>query len=305
MSRARAVSFVLVTALLLAAPALASRIDLSGDIVFPPRRAAHDVFADSLWDDGRAEITVYEGTIERYGVARPLAARIIVVKEDMDMEQSVKSAAGPVEGRTRPMLKQNLIRDFRTGTYDYHQMCSTFLDRRSGNVAKLVMSSSEGCGITFVELLPSSHGWDRVSHSYWDGEGDSTQHGIDGEFGHPGTPMDALPLWLRRLDLESGQKFMAYLLPSQVSNRVASLRVMPWQIEIIGRADKNGLPVLVHDRSDPGASRTDRYWFDPVWPHPLVRFEGGADATVLTRVKTTRLAYWEKTAPGDEKLIEP
>jgi hypothetical protein len=80
-------------------------------------------------------------------------------------------------------------------------------------------------------------------------------------------------------------------------------------VEVVGRADRHGLPVTVRQErasSGQGAPRIDRYWFDPAWPHGLTRFEsGGEDATVLERVKTMRVAYWQRTAPGDERLLAP
>jgi hypothetical protein len=273
-----------------------------------PRFAPRDLLADRLWDDGRAEYSTYEGTIQRYGIRRALTARIIVVKEDMDIAQGVKSDAGPVAGKTRTVLKQNLIRDFRTGTYDYHQMCSSFLDRSSGHLLKLAMSSTEGCGITFVELRPGEDGWQRKSHSYWDGEGTRTEALLPRAM-TKFVSADALPLWLRRLDLRQAASFTISLLTSQVGNRVQPLGFRNFSIEVAGRSDRHGLPVRVRpldESPESQAASSDRYWFDPAWPHPLVRFEGGGkDATVLRRVKTTRLAYWEKTAPGDERLVLP
>lgn len=272
----------------------------------PPRLAARNFLADRLWDDGRAEVSVYTGTIERYGAVRPLAARIIVVKEDMNTAQLVKSAAGPRTGRTRPVLKLNYLHDFTTGTYDYHQMCSSFLDRATGEVAKLAMSSTDGCGITYVEIRTDGQRVSRQSHSYWEDE--SKSEGDVVSAGGPFVVSDALPLWLRRLDLGHAQVFHTRLLPSQVSNRVASLDLPKAKIEVVGRADRHGLLVRVRSMGGPDwqreFTREDRYWFDPAWPHPLVRFEGGNDPTVLTRVRTTRLAYWNETDPGDERLLE-
>ena len=269
--------------------------------------ATRDLFADRLWDDGRAEYTTYRGTIDRYGVKRPLKARLIVVKEDMDIEQRVKSDKGPAPGRTWTVLKQNYSHDFTTGTYDYHQMSSAFLDRASGVLRKLTVSSQEGCGLTFATLTGGGLSVDRTVHSYWDGEGDrvettSMSHGDPGRI----VSGDALPLWLRRLDLERAQEFHVDLVPPQLSNRVQPLTFRLARVNVAGRADRYGLPVLVREENPPGREiRTDRYWFDRAWPHPLVRFEGGNDPMVLERVKTTRIAYWKKNAPGDERLLEP
>jgi hypothetical protein len=269
-----------------------------------PILAHRSLFDDPIWDDGRAELSVYKGTIERYGKPRSLEATIIVVKEDMDVPQRVKSERGPIAGRTRTVLKQNTLRNFKTGTYEYHQMSSTFLDRSTGNLEKLVMSSTEGCGITFVEVLPQENAWRHVSHSYWDGEGDRERL-IEHRPGRRMIAGDALTLWLRRLDLGRPQWVEAHGLPSQISVHVVEPKLVPAGVEVVGRADRYGFPVNVEWGGRPEERRIDRYWFDSAWPHTLTRFEGGADSTVLERVKTMRIAYWKKTAPGDERLLQP
>ena len=268
-----------------------------------PAFATPDPFADAVWDDGRAEIAVYRGTMPRYGTPRPARARIIVVKEDLDVAQRVKSDGPPAAGRTRPVLKMNTILDFPTGTYDYHQMSSVFVDRESGALEKLAMSSTEGCGITYVEVLPRDAAWRHVSHSYWDGEADR-ELTLALRTERPTLAADALPLLLRRYDLARAATFPADLLPTQLSSRVAAPALVPATIEIAGRPDAHGLPVTVRSVDARGAPRVDRYWFDPASPHGLVRLER-ADGLVLERAKALRLAYWEKTAPGDEKLLEP
>ena len=321
MTPVRRRAFVLVLLACFLVPSLGSTSSYRSS-ASEPHFAERDLLADPIWDDGRAEFTVYKGTISRYGEARALEARIIVVKEDMNLAQGVKSEAGPVAGKTRVVIKQNYSHDFQTGTYAYHQMCSAFLDRATGAMQKLVMSSTEGCGITFVELIPKSvppaepapkgdthprpKPWTRISHSYWEDEGDRQEEIASISRDDPLLALDALPLWLRRLDLKSSQSFVIDLVPSQLGNRVRPLALVRSKIEVVGRADRHGLPVRVMGiRSDDGGRGFDQYWFDPAWPHPLVRFEGGNDPTVLERVKTTRLAYWKETARDDERLLRP
>lgn len=302
------VSFAAGRCLVLLTVVLAVAHDASATQVIVRRQPvlpARDLLGDRLWDDGKAEFSVYKGTIERYGKPRDVAAKIIVVKEDMDLVQRVKSEKGPIPKRTRTVIKQNYLHDFNTGTYDYHQMSSTFLDRETGNLQKLAMSSTEGCGMTYVEVLPRSDAWRHVSHSYWDGEGDRERLIPLRPRDYLKISGDALPLWLRRIDLTRPQLFEGFMLPSQVSGRVAETRFVPAFFQVIGKEDAHGLPVLVRlGGTQPGA-RVDRYWFDPEWPHVLTRFEGGKDATVLERVKTIRIAYWNETDPGDDRLLRP
>jgi len=183
-------------------------------------------------------------------------------------------------------------------------MSSTFLDRATGRLERLTTSSIEGCGLTYVSVRGDEKGVGRVSHSYWDGEADRQE--VKSCSDCPAIIVaDALPLWLRRLDLTRPQSFLVTLLPSQLSNRVAPLEFVPSRVEVVGGAPyRHGLLVRVQDARRDDA-QPDRYWFDPAWPHVLVRFEGGKHATVLERVKTMRIAYWKENAPGDERLLRP
>jgi hypothetical protein len=298
---ARAAALVLVALLALggcareeaAAPASAAPIAF----------AAPDPFADAMWDDGRAEFAVYRGTIERYGITRPLAAKLIVVKEDFDPAAGVKSDAGPVEGRTHTVFKVVTMLEFPTGTYSYRQVATTFLDRETGALTKLAMSSTEACGITYVQVTSRKGAWRHLSHSYFEGEGDRDLI-LPLRADRPAVAADGLALWLRRLDLAKAQSIAVDLLPSQLSSRVRATALVPATIEVVGVADTLGWPVLVKSVDASGAPVVDRWWFDRAAPHGLVRFEG-ADSRTLERTKVVRLAYWEATKPGDEVLLAP
>jgi len=258
--------------------------------------------ADRLWDDGKAEFSVYRGTIKRYGVTRPVTAKIIAVKEDMDDAQRVKSDAGLVAGRTTTVLKLNYLHDFETGMYAYHQMTSTFLDRSTMQLRKLAMSSTEGCGITYVEVLPGASGWRHVSHSYFDGEGDRDVV-ITPQAGRPAVAWDGLALWLRALDFSTPQKFEIALLPSQIANRARIAAFVRASVEILP-AKAAGVTARVSYTDRDGKPRVDMFVFAAAAPHVLTHLERG-DGLALDLVKTQRIAYWEKTRPGDEKLLAP
>ena len=265
---------------------------------------------NALWDDGQAEFSVYRGHFAKYGIPRAFEARFIVVKEDMNRALRVKSDPGPVSGKTATVLKVNYIQDIPTGVYTYHQMTSAFVDRATLATVKLAMSSTEGCGITFVEVLPGRDGLRQVSHSYWDGQADR-----DLRIAAPRGALlwDALPLWLRALDLGKRQTFRAPMLPSQLSGKVEASTLVPATIEVAGTAgpvqpaaggSRQAYPVRVSYKDPAGKERTDTFWFDAAPPHVLVRLERG-DGLTLALARTLRMAYWEKTRPGDEALLVP
>lgn len=270
-----------------------------------PARAAINIPLEfshhAMWDNGKAEFTIYSTTGPKYGVARTYESRIIVVKEDMVANELVKSDSGAVAGRTFPVLKMNYLQDIPTGTYTYHQMVSVFFDRETFRPVKLAMGSMESCGLTYVVLKPSGTSLEHVSHSYWQGEGDRKETipwGDDAIF------YDALPVWLRGLDMLTPMTYRVRLLPSQLSNRVRERALVPATIVVAGRESSPSLSSRGGIRIDVRyEGKEDRFWFHPGPGHVLMRWEK-ADGTVLTMRKTLWLAYWEKHNPGDEALLQ-
>jgi hypothetical protein len=263
--------------------------------------------ANPIWDDGRAEFSTYTGTTERYGTPRPTEAHVIVVKEDLLRTSLVKSDAGPVADRTLEALKMNVIADFPTGTYTYHQMASVFFDRRSLAVLKETMSHTEGCGITFVRVGPKNGKLVHEAHSYWDGEADREVTLAWPADGRARLYADALPLSLRSwAERPTPSEDKVWMLPAQISGRspIESTRPVEAVIRVMdggpidvpaGHFDSRRIAVT-------GPAGTDVYWFDKAFPHVMLMMKTAAGRS-LELSKTQRLDYWKHTAPGDEKLV--
>ncbi|HEY6867892.1 MAG TPA: hypothetical protein VI792_11585, partial [Candidatus Eisenbacteria bacterium] len=242
----------------------------------------------------------------------PTRAFIIVVKEDLVRSTLVKSDAGPVAGRTLEALKMNVIADFPTGTYTYHQMASVFFDRHALGVLKESMSHTEGCGITFVRIGPrAATGGPLVqeTHSYWDGEADRETPVIWPAGDRPHLWWDALPLSLRPwIERPGVYEQPVWLLPGQVSGRSPVEGARP--IEARVRVQDGGTIAVPAGRFDTRkvavatAAGADLFWFDRRPPHVLVMLETAAGRRLLL-ARTQRLDYWNHTAPGDEALVEP
>jgi hypothetical protein len=278
----------------------------------PAERVAAEAFGqDPLWDDGKAEFSTYTGTTERYGKPRPTRASIIVVKEDLVRATLVKSDPGPVPGRTLEALKLNFIADFPTGTYSYHQMATLFFDRTSLVVLKESMSSTEGCGITFVRLGPARGGagtFEQQAHSYWDGEADRATPIRWTADRRPRLFWDALPVSLRTLVARRGAYEVAvWLLPSQVDGRSPIASARPVEARV--RVSDGGTIVVPAGSFETrlaevtSPSGTDRFWFERRFPHTLVQLESAAGRRLLL-ARTQRIDYWNHRDPGDEKLVE-
>ncbi len=265
------------------------------------------ILANSLWDDGRAEFSIYSGTTERYGQTRPIEERLIVVKEDLLDGTLVKSDSGPIEGQTITAIKLNTIADYPTGTYTYHEMSTVMFERASLSVLKETMSHTEGCGITFVRVGPKHGALVHEAHSYWDGEADR-ETVVDWPAGAH-TFADGLPVWLRQWmgGAEPRAWWSVWLMPPQVSGRSPLASTRPIQARIT-RTDGGTLRVpagaFATRRFDVATSTgTDSYWLDRRFPYVMVRLESAAGRRLELR-KTLRLDYWKHNMNGDESILK-
>lgn len=261
------------------------------------------------WDDGKAEVSTYLGTTERYGQTRPTTARIIVVKEDLVRATLVKSDAGPVPGKTVEVLKQIFVADFPTGTYSYHQMASLFFSRHTLELFKEAMSHTESCGITFVRIGPEGGRLIHEAHSYWDGEADRRVPIVWPAPQRPHVHWDALPVWLRSLPRGNRRGAVSvWLLPSQIAGRSPLANTRP--VTAVIRMAPGGQtvrvpfgPILTIRYTVESPAGRDTFWLAAAPPHVLVRMATAAGRR-LELVKTQRLDYWNHHAVGDERLLD-
>ena len=262
-----------------------------------------DTFAGNpLWDDGRAEVDLYEARETFYGQPREFEARMIVVKEDFRTDLHVKSDAGRILGKTIETLKMNHLRMVPTGSYDYHQMVSVWLDREALRFVKLAMTGFESCGMTFVEILPEGDHLSHASHSYWDGEADRR---LSIPFGEGDLLEDALPLYLRGIDFKRNEPLPVSVLPSQLTARVKGTTPVRMTLHVAGR-ETIQVPAGSFETYRVEVARpegSDRYYVEAAFPHLLVELET-AQGRLYRLKKTLRLDYWNHHAVGDEQLLK-
>ena len=103
------------------------------------------------WFSGKAEITSYELSQNRYGENHTGKAVLIYVTEDFDHEKLIKTDTK--QNEDYPVLKLNSTKDFTTGIYPYHIMQSAFLPIEKNNRAvKITSSIQEWCGQSYMQL---------------------------------------------------------------------------------------------------------------------------------------------------------
>ena len=260
---------------------------------------------DPVWDDGKAELCVYDVEWPRYGEPRRGSAMLVLVKEPWAPDLDVKADRPRADGFE--VLKLNHVRDVRTGIYEYHQMASVYLDRRDGSLVKLATTSSEACGITTAEAVDG-----RLStRSYFDGQGDRTGPWPGG------LPEDGLPASLRELvrgELpERVEVFPSLLAPRLPPLEPASFRVSrrPAGEVAVPAGRFPGVEIgltaepaegAAEDGGTAGGGRELRYVFAADPPHRLLAFTA-ADGTSYRLAKCERLAYWRLNRPGDEEWL--
>ena len=257
-----------------------------------------DYLNHAYWDSGKAEFQRLEGRIQKYGIDREAAARLMLVKEPFDPHKRVKSL-GP---DALPVLKMHFFRHIPTGVYDYFQTATLFFDRRTGRVLKYTMSSQDGCGNTFMEYLLEPDRTHRFRYfSYFDDEGDSETVLKDTDF----TFYEALPLVLR-FRLEDGVRYSLQLMESLIANKKQPLTVHPAAVRVnritdetlAGQSISNAFAVTVQ-RED----RQDRFFFEPSFPHRLIRWEK-ENGNILFQTAADFFYYWNYTRPEHRDYLK-
>ena len=131
------------------------------------------------WGDGQAEVAAYDLVIPRDHELRRGVAVSIFATESFSNTRRVKADPGqhPASDIV-PVMKLNLMKDFQTGIYNYHDMLSAFGALAPANglpagvLTKAIYSRQEWLGATFNMALIDKSRVKITSHSYLDGEGD-------------------------------------------------------------------------------------------------------------------------------------
>lgn len=260
-----------------------------------------------LWDDGQAEVALYDARRPQYGKIRSYEAVLIVVKEDFNPAQYVK-ADPPYEGKPLlPVLKFNFLQSYWTENYPYNLFTSIFVQRANpAALVKLTMSSQEWCGNTLKEVKTWTRPAELVFHSYWDGEGDGTRP-LDLRAGD--LLEDQLPVSLRSLRFAPGLEVRTRVLPSLISNHLrhsttfadAIIRVVGEEALTTPRGQIAAWKVSVE-----AGELKQTYWFAQEPPHWLVRMQS-SDGRELRLKQIKRTKYWQVPTyrPDDGRRRRP
>lgn len=262
---------------------------------------SREFIENKIWDDGNAEINIYQAGEIRYGIARESEVAHIFVKESHKPDLLVKADDWKEKGLME-VMKFNYSITVPTGVYSYRQMLSVFFEKKSFYPIKMTFGSQEWCGNSFKEIV-NFNGKSFINFiTYWDHQGSGMKTlGLE-----EGLPLyDALPILLRAVNMKQGGKVQFPMLPSQISSKLT-----PFQPEsaTLAYSGKAMVEVPVGKFSAKGFSVShskgeDLFWFAEEFPHVMLKWKRHDGTQYLLR-KTLRLDYWNKTGPGDEKYLQ-
>ncbi|HEX8428307.1 hypothetical protein [Hymenobacter sp.] len=241
---------------------------------------------NKLWEDGLAEVAVYDAERIVYDKVRRFEYVQITVKEEFNDQYKVKT-----DDYQRPdlfpVMKVNQFCRIPTEQYPYHFLTSLFFRRENPvGLYKLTTSSQEWCGNTFKAFLDDGLQYMQTYNSYWDTQG-AGQRNLRRDILFE----DALPYTLRTLRFAALPTFQAAVCELQQTSKATPPTYYEAEIKVqeAPAADTPEPAWLVRVQLAP--DKTSTYWFAKRYPNLLLR-QAAWDGRNLTLKKVSRYAYW-------------
>lgn len=153
---------------------LASVVLAASTIAAAAKTTGNALVSHPYWNQGGAEISVYELQQNRYREVHLGQLITVVVKEDFLLERQVKNESY-TDPKSTGVVKRIELRRFPTGVYDYSVFSSIFtpLDKLNHpSSLKATSSAQEWCGTTFLQMNRTRTGYVAQQNSYFENEGD-------------------------------------------------------------------------------------------------------------------------------------
>lgn len=234
----------------------------------------------SFWDDGKAEVAVYNATRTIYKKQRRFEYTVITVSETFNKKYRVKT-----EDYQRSdlynVMKLNAFARIQTDKYPYHFLSSLFFLRSNTISAdKFTISSQEWCGNTFKSFLNQDNHFLFSYNSYWDGEGRGERK-LENDFLFE----DQLGYSLRSLKFREGLQFRARVLSAQISNKVTDNGFYDARFTVTNAGTTWKVTVQLAE------GKQNEYVFAAAYPNLLLQ-QRTWDARNLKLKNVSRYAYW-------------
>jgi hypothetical protein len=253
----------------------------------------------AYWYKGEGEINSYRLEQSRYGEIREGEAIMVFVTEDFSKSAHVKLDKPDDTGNDKvSILKQNHLRRFETGIYDYSMMESVFTPvnvEKYPHSLKTTTTSQDWCGHTFTQFNLDGKDFSVKTFSYFEQEGDDRRS------------IDAVlledELWNRiRISPDNIPTGEVDIIPGTFYSRLLHKKIAPKKarIRFENREDIKFL-VLEYLHLD----RTVSIGFDPEFPHKILAWteqDGGQISSRGVLKESIKSAYWQKNAAQFEYL---
>lgn len=263
------------------------------------------------WYQGEAEINRYTLEQNRYKDVHPGEAVLVFVTEDFLTDKQVKND-NYTNPNSVPILKNNILKKFPTGIYDYSIMSSVFTPvetKKQPHTLKVTTSSQEWCGHTFMQINKDGKHYKTKLHSYFENEGDQERR----------VPIAMLEdeIFNRiRMNPKTLPTGKMQILPGTVYTRLRHFEFKPVEASAsLGNyegSDFEGDQLNVYQLRYPALNRTLEIIFEAEAPYEIIgwidaypsAFDRQVRKTIARRTHSIMSAYWTKNGLNDMALRE-
>jgi hypothetical protein len=265
---------------------------------------------DKIWYQGKAEVSRYALQQNRYKDVHPGEHIMIFVTEDFLTDKQVKNERYSNPNST-PVLKNNQLRKFTTGLYDYSIMTSVFTPTKVKEfpfTEKVTTGAQDWCGHAYMQInKKDGGGYNMHLHSYFEQEADKVED----------IPEAILEdeLYNRiRMNPEALPTGSIQLYPSTIYAHLAHKTYQPVQAKAsmsdYSGSEFQGEALKVYTVEYPSFKRTVEIVFEEQAPHRIEgwveiypsAFDGQLRSTVAKRTSTEWIDYWAKNSLEDTSL---
>ena len=245
------------------------------------------------WYDGKAELSTYQLSQQRYGEIRTGHATLIYVTEQFISDKQVK--ADTESENNIDVLKLNSTKKFTTGIYPYSIMNSLFTPIDINDHAlKVTFSCQEWCGHTYIQLNHREN-FDLEIHSYFEKLADQSSQLAPAFLENDLWNLiriapDSLPVGQFQM-IPALESAGLYHIPLKAYNATAKIQDKDSSIE--------------YQLLYPDLGREIKLTFAKAFPHIIESWEEGVTrmgekrVSKAVRLSTKRLDYWNKNTNAD------
>ncbi len=267
-----------------------------------------DTKLDGYWYQGKAEINSYKLEQVRYSDVHPGEAVLVFVTEDFLTDKQVKNDNYTNKNSTA-ILKNNFLRKFTTGIYDYSIMTSIFTPTETNKfpkTQKITISSQDWCGQSFMQINQQKNKYKISLRSYFESEGDK-------DFTIDGAMLEDEIFNRIRINPDKLPTGKTQLIPSTTIVRLMHLDMKPMEVVISKAGYKGdefeGNNLMTYEIDYPALKRKLNIVYQKEAPYII---EGWTDSytalsrqkmtTKATRKKTILSPYWQQHGVKDVRL---